>query len=101
MALREILQVEVKELQISKIKEDGYYKVETRLLINFSEIKEISNKRKFYEVEAFEYGEILGSFSIKDQDNLDINIMHKNLNNISKKLERYPLIFPKCMEEIK
>ena len=81
------LVVEVKELQISRIKEDGYYKVETRLLINFREIKENSNKSKFYEVEAFEYGEITGSFSIKDQDNLDINIMYKNLNNISKKLE--------------
>ena len=81
------LAVEVKELQITRIKEDKYYKVETRLLINFTEIKEISNKSKFYEVEAIEYGEIQGSFSIKDQDNLDINIMHKNLNSISKKLE--------------
>ena len=81
------LVVEVKEIQISKIKEDENYKVETRLLINYREIKENSNKSKFYEVEAFEYGEILGSFSIKDQDNLDINIMHKNLKNISKKIE--------------
>ena len=81
------LEVQVKELQIFKTKENGYYKVEIKLLINFTEIKESLNKRKFYEVEAVEFGEIRGSFSIKDQDNLDINIMHKNLNNISKKLE--------------
>ena len=81
------LDVQVKELQISKTKENGYYKVEIKLLINFTERKESFNKQKFYEVEAVEFGEIRGSFSIKDQDNLDINIMHKNLNNISKKLE--------------
>jgi len=54
------LLVEVKELQISKIKEDGYYKVETRLLINFSEIKEISNKRKFLKYKSsYQYFYIL------------------------------------------
>lgn len=81
------LEVQVKELQIFKTKENGYYKVEIKLLINFTEIKESFNKQKFYEVEAVEFGEIQGSFSIKDQENLDINIMHKNLNSISKKLE--------------
>ena len=81
------LDVQVKELQISKTKENGFYKVEIKLLINFTETKESFNKRKFYEVESVEFGEIRGSFSIKDQDNLDINIMHKNLNNISRKLE--------------
>lgn len=81
------LDVQVKELQISKTKENEFYKVEIKLLINFTETKESFNKQKFYEVEAVEFGEIRGSFSIKDQDNLDINIMHKNLNNISKKLE--------------
>ena len=34
-----------------------------------------------------EYGEISGSFAIKDQDNLDINLMHKSLESISSKLK--------------
>ena len=33
-----------------------------------------------------EYGEIVGSFSIKDQDNLDLNLMHKSIESISLKL---------------
>ena len=81
------LDVEVKELKISKIKEDSYYKVEIKLLISFIEINESLNKRKLYEVESFEYGEIQGSFSINDQENLDVNIMNKNLNNVSRKLQ--------------
>ena len=81
------LDVEVKELKISKIKEDSYYKVEIKLLISFIEINESLNKRKLYEVESFEYAEIQGSFSINDQENLDVNIMNKNLNNVSRKLQ--------------
>ena len=45
------LDVQVKELKISKVKEDSYYKVEIKLLIGFIEINESLNKRKLYEVE--------------------------------------------------
>ena len=81
------LEVQVKDLKISKFKEDSYYKVEIQLIMSFTEVYESLNKRNLYEVESLEYGEIEGSFSIKDQENLDINIMHKNLYNISRKLE--------------
>lgn len=81
------LDVQVKELKISKVKEDSYYKVEIKILISFLEINESLNKRKLYEVESFEYGEIQGSFSINDQENLDVNIMNKNLNNASRQLQ--------------
>ena len=81
------LEVQVIDLKISKFKEDSYYKVEIQLIMSFTEVYESLNKRNLYEVESLEYGEIEGSFSIKDQENLDINIMHKNLHNISRKLE--------------
>ena len=81
------LEVQVIDLKISKFKEDSYYKVEIQLIMSFTEVYESLNKRNLYEVESLEYGEIEGSFSIKDQENLDINIMHKNLYNISRKLE--------------
>lgn len=81
------LEIHVKELQILKFKEDSYYKVEIKLLISFKENYKISSKSNLYEVESFEYGEIKGGFSITDQENLDINIMYKNLNNVSRQLE--------------
>lgn len=81
------LEIQVIDLKISKFKEDSYYKVEIQLIMSFTEVYESLNKRNIYEVESLEYGEIEGSFSIKDQENLDINIMHKNLYNISRKLE--------------
>ena len=81
------LEVQVIDLKISKFKEDSYYKVEIQLIMSFTEVYESLNKRNLYEVESLEYGEIEGSFSIKDQENLDINIMHENLYNISRKLE--------------
>ena len=43
-------------------------------------------RNKTYKVNSSEYGEISGSFSIKDQENLSLNIMHQSIDSVSKKL---------------
>ena len=80
------LDVKVKDINVNKIKSSNYYKVSINLVFEFIEIKENSKIRKTYNVEASEYGEIEGSFSIKDQENLTLNLMHQALNSVSKKL---------------
>ena len=80
------LDVKVNDINVNKIKSSDYYKVSINLVFEFIEIKENSKSRKTYNVEASEYGEIEGSFSIKDQENLTLNLMHQALNSVSKKL---------------
>jgi len=80
------LDVKVNDINVNKIKSSDYYKVSINLVFEFIEIKENSKSKKTYNVEASEYGEIEGSFSIKDQENLTLNLMHQALNSVSKKL---------------
>ena len=80
------LDVKVNDINVNKIKSLDYYKVSINLVFEFIEIKENSKSKKTYNVEASEYGEIEGSFSIKDQENLTLNLMHQALNSVSKKL---------------
>ena len=75
----------VKQIQFDKEKKQDYYKFSISLSLEFIE-KESSTNIKTYNVNTKEYGEIIGSFAIKDQDNLDINLMHKSLESISSKL---------------
>ena len=63
-----------------------YFKVSIKLTFEFIEIKENLKSKKTYNVEASEYGEIEGSFSINDQENLTLNLMHQALNGINQKL---------------
>ena len=79
------LSVNVKEIQFDREKKQDYYKFSISLSLEFVE-KKSSTKIKTYNVSTKEYGEIVGSFAIKDQDNLDINLMHKSLESISSKL---------------
>ena len=79
------LQVNVKQIQFDREKKQDYYKFSISLSLEFVE-KKSSTKIKTYNVSTKEYGEIVGSFAIKDQDNLDINLMHKSLESISSKL---------------
>ena len=79
------LSVNVKQIQYDREKKQDYYKLSISLSLEFIE-KKSSTNIKTYNVNAKEYGEIVGSFAIKDQDNLDINLMHKSLESISSKL---------------
>ena len=77
--------VNVKQIQFDREKKQDYYKFSISLSLEFLE-KNSSTNVKTYNVNSKEYGEIVGSFAIKDQDNLDINLMHKSLESISSKL---------------
>ena len=79
------LQVNVKQIQFDREKTEDYYKFSVSISLEFIE-KKSSTNIKTYNVNSNEYGEISGSFAIKDQDNLDINLMHKSLESISSKL---------------
>ena len=80
------LSVNVKQIQFDREKKQDYYKFSISLSLEFIE-KKSSTNIKTYNVNSNEYGEIIGSFAIKDQDNLDINLMHKSLESISSKLK--------------
>lgn len=79
------LSVNVIKMQFEREKKRDYYKFSISLLLEFVEQKSSTNI-KTYNVNSNEYGEISGSFAITDQDNLDINLMHKSLKSISSKL---------------
>ena len=79
------LLVNVKQIQFEREKIQDYYKFSVSLSLEIIEKKSSTNINT-YNVSSNEYGEISGSFSIKDQDNLDINLMHKSLESISSKL---------------
>ena len=79
------LSVNVIQTQFDREKKQDYYKFSVSLSLEFIETKSSTNI-KTYNVKSNEYGEISGSFAIKDQDNLDINLMHKALESISSKL---------------
>jgi len=79
--------VNVKKIQFDREKKQDYYKFSVTLSLEFIE-KKSSTNIKTYNVNSTEYGEISGSFAIKDQDNLDINLMHKTLESISFNLSR-------------
>ena len=80
------LDVIISNLSLSKVKEKDYFKFALGLEIIFIEKNENLNKTKTYKLNTSEFGEISGSFSINDQENLVLNIMHKSLNSINKKL---------------
>ena len=79
------LSVNIKQIQFNREKKQDYYKFSISISLDFIEQKSSTNV-KTYNVKSNEYGEIVGSFAIKDQDNLDINLMHKSLESISSKL---------------
>ena len=79
------LQVNVKQIQFDREKTEDYYKFSVSLSLEFIE-KKSSTNIKTYNVNSNEYGEITGSFAIKDQDTLDINLMHNSIESISSKL---------------
>mgnify|MGYP007000117530 len=65
---------------------DEYYKFEINIIIEFLETNEVLNKRKIYKINSIEYGDIEGSFSIKDTENLNNNIISNSLESINQKV---------------
>ena len=80
------LNINVTSIEINKIKKDEYYRFEINLSIEFLETNETLNKRKIYKINSIEYGDIEGSFSIKDTENLNKNIISKSLKSINQKV---------------
>ena len=80
------LDINVTSIEIKKIKKDEYYRFEIDLSIEFLETNEVLNKRKIYKINSKEYGDIEGSFTIKDTDNLNKNIISNSLKSINQKV---------------
>ena len=80
------LNINVTSIKINKIKKDDYYRFEINISIEFLETNEVLNKRKIYKINSIEYGDIDGSFSIKDTENLNKNIISNSLKSINQKV---------------
>ena len=80
------LSINVTSIEINKIKKDQYYRFEISLSIEFLETNKTLNKRKIYKINSTEYGDIEGSFSIKDTENLNKNIISNSLKSINQKV---------------
>ena len=80
------LSINVTSININKIKKDDYYRFEINISIEFLETNEVLNKRKIYKINSIEYGDINGSFSIKDTENLNKNIISNSLKSINQKV---------------
>ena len=80
------LSINVKSIEINKIKKDEYYRFEINISMEFLETNEVLNKRKTYIVNSIEYGDVEGSFSIKDTENLNKNIISNSLQSINQKV---------------
>ena len=80
------LSINVTSIKTNKIKRDEYYRFEIDISIEFLETNEVLNKRKIYKINSIEYGDIEGSFSIKDTENLNNNIISNSLKSINQKV---------------
>lgn len=80
------LEVIIDKIDIIRVKEINYYKFSIEISMSFVEFKS-QNIKNQYTVNANEFGEINGDFSINDQENLDINLMHKSIESITRKLK--------------
>ncbi len=80
------LEVIVKKINISEMKKKDYFKFSIDLEMKLIETNQDFKVNKTYNVNSSEYGELSGNFSIKDQENLSLNIMHQSLDSISNKL---------------
>ena len=80
------LSINVTSIKTNKTKRDEYYRFEIDISIEFLETNEVLNKRKIYKINSIEYGDIEGSFSIKDTENLNKNIILNSLKSINQKV---------------
>ncbi len=79
------LSVNITSIKINKIRKDQYYKYEINLNLKFTENNQTLTKKKIYNINSIEYGEIEGSFTLRDIENLNKNIINKSLKNINLK----------------
>ena len=89
------LSINVTSIKTNKIKRDEYYRFEIDISIEFLETNEVLNKRKIYKINSIEYGDLEGSFSIKDTENLNKNIILNSLKSINQKVSGMQLVLPK------
>ena len=80
------LSINVTSIKTNKIKRDEYYRFEIDISIEFLETNEVLKKRKIYKINSIDYGDIEGSFSIKDTENLNKNIISNSLKSINQKV---------------
>ena len=80
------LSINVTSIKTNKIKRDEYYRFEIDISIEFLETNEVLNKRKIYKINSIEYGDIEGSFTIKDTENLNKNIISNSLKSNNQKV---------------
>lgn len=80
------LNLNIKNITTQKIRKDNYFKFLIKVSLQFEETHNNLNRTKAFIINVSEYGEISGSFSIKDQENIELNVMHKSLDSVSKKL---------------
>ena len=80
------LNLNIKNITTQKIRKDNYFKFLVKVSLQFEETHNNLNRTKAFIINVSEYGEISGSFSIKDQENIELNVMHKSLDSVSKKL---------------
>ena len=80
------LSINVTSIDINEIKKDEYYRFEINISIEFLETNEVLKKRKIYKINSIEYGDIEGSFTIKDTENLNKNIISNSLKSINQKV---------------
>jgi hypothetical protein len=81
------LNVYLKEIVINKTSDNKYFKFEIDVFIDFEVLSDGLNKKKIFNIRSSEFGQINGSFSINDQENLTLNVMYKVINSITKKLK--------------
>ena len=80
------LSINVTSIKVNKIIKNEYYRFEINISIEFLETNELLNKRKNYKINSIEYGDIEGSFTIKDTENLNKNIISNSLRSINQKV---------------
>ncbi len=80
------LEIVIKKIDLNEVKKTDHFKISIYLEMELIETTKDLKIRKTYKVNSKEYGEISGSFSIRDQESLSLNIMHQSLDSISKKL---------------
>ena len=78
--------INVTSIDTKKVKKDEYYSFEISLNIEFLEINDRLSKKKLYKINSIEYGDIEGSFSIKDTENLNKSIISKSLKSVNQKI---------------
>ena len=81
------LNVFIKDIKTERITKNEYFKFLINMTIEFEEKSNDLKRTKIFTINAVEYGDIIGNFSINDQENLRINIIHQSLQSVSKKIK--------------